>query len=132
MLQKTEDLLRDIKDTNYQILNQKIEDFKFDQNFDGIIISNVLPFLKNKEDIKQIVNNSLTHLNKGGFLYFTLFGVNDEWAKTKGEAMSFYTKEEALNLLKEEPYFYSEDYGRGTTMKGDMKTWHVFHLLYIK
>jgi len=46
--------------------------------------------------------------------------------------MSFYDRDEALKIIPANPYFISEDYGTGSTMKGDLKTWYVFHLLYMK
>lgn len=133
ILLKAESNLKQVGVGNYEFLNTPIEEFNFNRNFDGIIISNVLPFQKNKENVVRIVRMAFEHLNKGCFLFFTLFGTQDDWAIDYKDTMSFYTKEESLSILNEyKPYFISEDYGQGSTMKGDMKTWHVFHILYIK
>jgi SAM-dependent methyltransferase len=132
MLLKAEDNLTKIKDGEFQVLNLDIKDFKFDKFYDGIIASNVLPFQKDKDSVSKIVNEAFEKLNKGGFLFFTLFGTKDQWAKEHPDTMSFYEKDEVLGILKAEPYYVSEDYGMGSTMKGEIKTWHIFCLLYIK
>lgn len=131
MLREAEDNFKKIKESGFQSLNTSIEDFEFNEVYDGIIMSNVLPFQKNKENISRIVQTAFDKLNKGGFLYFTLFGVKDQWVKEYPN-MIFYEKEEALGIIKREPYYLSEDFGKGSTMKGDIKTWHIFCLLYIK
>lgn len=131
-LQEAENNLKKIRENELEALNVSIEDFKFDKSYDGIIISNALPFQKSKESIIRIVQTAWEKVNKGGFFYLTLFGVNDEWAKEHVTTMTFHTKDEALSILKESPYYLSEDFGQGSTMKGGMKTWHIFSLLYIK
>ncbi len=116
---------------NFELRNELIENFKFDKNYDGIIISNVLPFLNNKQGIKNIINTSFDSLNSNGFLYFTLFGEKDQWNK-EGKKLSFYGRRELSSILKPKPYFVSEDFGVGSTKKGEMKKWHVYSFLYIK
>ena len=132
VLQETENNFRKIKEAGFQVINTPIEGFEFNQSYDGIILSNVLPFQKSKENIAKIINDSWNKLNHGGFLFFTLFGVNDQWAKEYAETMTFYEKGEALSILKDSPHYVSEDYGQGSTMKGDIKLWHIFSVLYIK
>jgi len=136
LLDKNPELLelakKNLGDSEIKTVNENIENFKFENKYDGIIISNVLPFVTNKEKIEEIVRNAFDNLNKGGFLFFTLFGDKDEWKDQRKDTMSFYTKEEAGRILKEIPYFQSEDYGKGKTMKGDMKTWHILYFLYLK
>jgi 16S rRNA G1207 methylase RsmC len=132
ILQKAEENFKKIKESGFRILNSNVEDFEFQERYDGIILSNVLPFQKNKESIETIIGNAWDKLNEGGFLYLTLFGTKDQWASEHADTMTFYEKEEAWNILKVSPYFSSESYGKGSTMKGDIKTWHIFDLLYIK
>lgn len=132
VLMHAESVFKSVKDKGYKIIKSSIEDFKFEKNYDGIMFSNVLPFIKDKEKVSNIIKESYKRVNGGGFLFFTLFGIKDQWAIDKADIMSFYDKNEALSILEKEPYYVSEDYGRGSTMKGDMKIWHIFHILYIK
>lgn len=132
ILSEAKNNFKKIKDGGFKTIISSVEDFNLDNSFDGIIMSNVLPFQKNKDRTEIIVKSAFDKLNKGGFLYFTLFGINDEWAQERADTMDFHTKDEALCFISKEPYFISEDYGRGSTMNGDIKTWHIFHLLYIK
>lgn len=131
-LSEAENNFNKIKKDGFKLVNSAIEDFSDTNFYDGIILSNVLPFQKDKESVNKIVKSVYDKLNKGGFLFFTLFGTKDQWATERADTMVFHTKDEALSLIKETPYFVSEDYGQGSTMKGDIKTWHIFHLLYIK
>lgn len=132
VLLQAQENLKKIRNDGLNTLITPIEDFKFDKLYDGIIISNVLPFQKDKENISKIIKTAFEHLNEGGFLFFSLFGTKDQWSEERRDTMTFHSKNETLSILKENPYFVSEDYGTGRTMSGGMKTWHVFYLLYIK
>jgi SAM-dependent methyltransferase len=132
ILSEAEDRFKKIKKAGFRIVNIYIENFDFNENYDGIIMSNVLPFQKSKENVEKIVQKAFDKLNKGGFLFFTLFGTRDGWVQEHKDRMIFCEKAEAIGIIKAEPYFISEDYGQGLTMKGDIKTWHIFNLLYIK
>jgi SAM-dependent methyltransferase len=116
----------------FNLVTEDIRNFAFTTKYDGINIMNVLPFLNNKEDIKKLVSASYDSLNSGGFLFFTVFGNKDQWASEKTDSMCFYTMDEAMQIVDREPYFISEDFGKGITRKGDMKVWNVLHFLYIK
>lgn len=132
ILEVAENNFKNIKSSGFKIFNSTIEDFELTETYDGIIASNALPFISSKESIAAIICNAWEHVAPGGFLYFTLFGPQDQWASERSASMSFHTKDEALAILPDQPYYISEDYGRGSTMKGGMKTWHIFTLLYIK
>jgi len=131
VLSEAENNFKQIKDSGFKTVKVSIEDFVFEDSYDGIIMSNVLPFVKDKSDIQRIVRRAFEKLNDGSFLFFTVFGLQDEW-NGKYPNMTFCSKEEASDILEKSPYFLSEDYGRGSTMKGDIKTWHIFHLLYVR
>ena len=131
-LSKARDNFEKIRNDGLQIINLPIEQFKFTEQYDGIIISNVLSFIFNKSEVSRILNLTFNSLKDGGFLFFTLFGSKDQWSKERSESMSFYNKEESLKMIERIPYFLSEDFGQGNTIKGDIKTWHIFHFLYIK
>lgn len=132
ILSEAENNLKKIKQKGFKIINSPIEQFNFSQTYDGIVISNVLPFQKDKAEIARIVMTAWEKVNNGGFFFFTLFGTEDQWAEERTDSMSFHNKEEVFTLIEKVPYFVSEDYGQGITMKGDIKIWHVFYLLYVK
>ncbi len=60
----------------FTIVENSIEDFSFVSKYDGIILSNVLSFQKDKDNIKRIVNSAFESINTGGFYLFHCF-----WAK---------------------------------------------------
>lgn len=107
VLEQAKNNLSAIREGKMDVQNLSIEDFDFKESYDGVIISNVLPFQTNKENIDRIVRTSFEKLNKGGFLFFTLFGHQDAWDKEYPDRMSFYDKDEALNILPQKPYFIS-------------------------
>ncbi|MBU6370666.1 MAG: class I SAM-dependent methyltransferase [Patescibacteria group bacterium] len=131
-LAKAKENFRTYHANSFALLHEPIEKFAFHDPYDGILAVNVLSFQKDKMEISRIVQDAFSHVKTGGFFYFTLFGTKDDWANSHADRMSFYEKDEALSILDQKPYFLSEDYGTGSTMKGDLKTWHVFHLLYVK
>ncbi len=132
VLNQAAESFKNVKEDGFVTVNSAMEGFEFNEKYDGIIMSNVLPFQKDKENIKRMVQSAFDSLNEGGFLFFTLFGTQDAWAANPSAEMIFHTKEEAVGVLPESIYFLSEDYGKGLTMKRQIKMWHIFHLLYIK
>ena len=110
----------------------QLEDYSIEGEWDGVIAMNSLPFIHDKAMVRQVVQNAYEHLSAGGFLYFTVFGSDDEWAETRADRMSFFTADEARSLLSVEPYFVSEDRGYGAKMSGGIKKWHIIHFLYVK
>lgn len=130
VLYKTEEFFK-LKNTNIEIIHESLENFEFKNKYKGITISNVLPFIQDKEKVAEIIEKSFENLDDGGFLFFTLFGEQDEWQKLHKD-MSFWSKNDALNIMKKKPYYFSEDIGLGGTMSGELKDWHIFSFLYIK
>lgn len=130
-LVEAQNKFQEIKSDGLETINSPIENFQYSKNYDGIIISNVLPFITNTEQITKVTSEAFTHLNQSGFLYFTLFGEKDQW-KMERDNMSFHSKDEVFKILDQKPYFVSEDFGKGATKSGAIKTWHVYSFLYIK
>ncbi|MEX0918751.1 MAG: class I SAM-dependent methyltransferase [Candidatus Paceibacterota bacterium] len=120
------------EDGYWRIENKNIQDFVFNQKYDGIIMANVLPFITDKQEIARIIKTAFRSLDESGFLYFTLFGPNDGWVTERRGKMSFYSRDESLSLLSIPPYFSSEDIGQGLTRQDKIKNWHILHFLYIK
>lgn len=96
------------------------EDYIPDKPFDLVHARNVIPFFKNKPE--QLARM----LSMGRYVYFTFFGPSDPWAE-KGMTIS---KDEMLPVLKSAKILYwKEEQYEGSTMKGDIKPWHVFTYL---
>ena len=125
---------------NLNLIAGLIEDFKPEsKKYSLVIANNSLPFIV-KEEVGRIVADLSNSLVDGGFIWITLFGPSDEWAKnpdksdsTKG--MSFFTQEEGLRLLDSlnlKRYFISTEEGYGKTMKGNLKYWQIQKFLYRK
>lgn len=123
---------RKLKATGYQLVHEMIQRFPLPSDLGGVIISNVLPYVKSRRAARSIVRRSYASVGPRGFLYFSLFGTGDEWAAKGDASMTFYSQSEAVGLLDASPYFVSEDRGTGITTAGDFKRWHIFQLLYIK
>ena len=104
-----------------------IETFTIEKDrYDFIYADNSLPFLK-KTDVEKILQDASGKLKKGGILYFSLFGVNDEWASD--ENMNFWTREEITDLVSTlglALYKKVEEEGYVPKMNGETKYAHIF------
>lgn len=87
-----------------------------------------LPFI-NKMSFNDVFTRLLSSLNEDGILVGQFFGLNDEW-NTPGTLMSFHTKQEVLELLKQMNILYIKESDEdGKTANGAAKHWHVFHFI---
>jgi SAM-dependent methyltransferase len=123
---------RRVRPTGYQLVHEMIQRFSLPDDIGGVIISNVLPYVKSRRAARSIVRRSYAAIGPRGFVYCSLFGAADEWAAKEDTSMDFYSRQEALGLLEVAPYFVSEDSGTGITTAGDFKRWHIFQMLYVK
>jgi hypothetical protein len=99
------------------------------KNYDLIIARNSLPFTDTKAMIKKIADG----LNKGGVTFFTLFGPKDEWNGRSD--INFIDYQEAIDFIEScglSIYRRSTEEGKGPTMKGDIKYWHMHSFLCTK
>lgn len=114
--------------------NKELKRFRFQkQNFESLeledtnlIVANFSLSFCNKDKFNEMwskIKNSI--LSSGNFVG-NFFGVNDEWAKLKGE-MTFLTKEDVLKLFDEfEIINFKEREEEAMTGMGRMKHWHIF------
>ncbi len=114
---------------NITFVNSTIQEFNIEQDkFDVIYADNSLPFIT-KEEAISVIEDAALKIKKDGILYFSLFGLNDAWAKdTK---MNFWSRNEVEDfVLKLGLTIYKkvEEEGYSPTMKGDIKYWHIFAL----
>lgn len=64
-----------------------------------------------------------------GYFVGNLFGINDEWAKTKENAV-FLNKEQVLELFENfEIIDFKEIEKQAVTACGTMKHWHIFEII---
>lgn len=112
------------KDLPVNVVQSDITKYKIKPDNYQIIISwNTLPFLK-KEDAEKILLDIQKGLVKEGIFVFGLFGVKDDWAKSRFE-MSFWIIKELKDLLSEMEFIKIlevKDEKPGAT--GEIKFWH--------
>lgn len=97
-------------------------------NVDLINASFSLPFCS-PEDFPECWQKIIDHLAVGGRFAGQLFGDKDEWASVPSR--TFHTQEQMLHLFKENfifEYLQVEE-GLLPTAAGQMKHWHVFHVV---
>jgi len=86
-----------------------------------------LPFTSPKH-FEKVFSNIKESLKKGGIFCGQLFGDRDEW-KNNSE-MTFHTKEQVKKLLGDiEIIYLNEEEKESKTAVGDMKHWHIFHII---
>ena len=111
----------------FKFLKQKFEEIELENN--NLVVANFsLPFC-NKNDFKKLWNKIDDSILKDGYFVGNFFGNNDEWKNTK-EEMTFLTKEQVIELLKNfEIIEFKEIEKDGYTGLGEMKHWHVFNVI---
>lgn len=104
---------------------QDIRTYPLAENeYDIIIARNVLPFLSSKQEIFDVVEKMYQGASE--YLFFTLFGENDPWAKDSPE-MTFINDEDAMALKKKYPVVeFHYTYGEGGTLAGGTKLWEKY------
>jgi tellurite methyltransferase len=104
------------------------EDFAFPENeYDLAAAMFALPFIEplHFETVFKKIKKSL---KPGGIFCGQFFGMNDEWAKNP--AMTFHTAEQVRALLDGlEIISFNEVEKDGTTVNGEAKHWHIFHII---
>jgi len=86
------------KKTNFGIACD-VRDFNIEYNkYSFINCNNVLPFIKNLEEVSNLLHGMAKGLIDGGILHFTLFGNKTDFAKEYPDTMSFFTYEEASKM----------------------------------
>jgi|SRR3989344_1544168 len=123
-----------IGELNIRAVQVDIRDFNIDrEKYSVIICSNVLSFLKNKEEIFTTIRKMSDGLVPQGVMYFTVFGPHDEWADNK--EMMFIEYEDVLKFLNDLPlkiYHRSTEEGYGKKMDGTIKYWHIHRFFCVK
>ncbi len=108
------------------IATQKdIKDFDIKPNHYQLIIAwNILSFLKEKDEINNLLLNIKNGLVKDGIFVFSIFGPEDDWVKN-GFIKSFWTIDEIKKILLGMIFLkISEEKQKGKTAAGENKFWH--------
>lgn len=123
-----------LKDFSYQenlnVIISSFEDFKFEkEQYDLVNAQLSLPFT-NRDKFDEVFSKMKDSIKKGGVFVGQLFGVNDDWNKSKTTKTTFHTKEEAQKLFNDMELlkFVEKDYD-GTLADGTSKHWHTFHII---
>ncbi|KKQ46628.1 hypothetical protein A3B05_00630 [Candidatus Giovannonibacteria bacterium RIFCSPLOWO2_01_FULL_43_160] len=128
-----------IEQTKKICASSKVSVIKSDINEFNIITSsyvliiawNSLPFLT-KKNTRNVLLKIQDGLSNQGIFVFSIFGIEDEWAKTKPE-MSFWSIEEFKNVLYKMKFLkLLEEKGEGTLAVGGSKYWHKIQGIAIR
>ncbi len=109
-------------------------DFDYKENsYDFINVNNVLPFIPEKEKVRNVLYKMAHSLKKGGILNFSLFGDEDEWyGKPHMSFFSFHEASEMVEGLGIKIIDHESSKYRGKTMAGEDKNWHILRFILVK
>ena len=107
------------------VIQKNVADYDIVSNTYQLIIAwNILSFLT-KNESRKILLDIQEGLTKDGIFVFSLFGLEDDWAKNHPE-MSFWTKDELKNLLPKINFIkLSEEKQKRPGAMGQVKFWHL-------
>ena len=119
--------LNDEEREKFRFQKQNFESLELEKN--NLIVANYcLPFC-NKNNFKESWNKINDSILKDGYFVGNFFGNNDEWKSTK-EEMTFFTKEQVIELFKDfEIIEFKEVEKDDFTGLGKMKHWHIFNVI---
>lgn len=117
-----------IKSDKLHVSISSLEDFDFAINKYNIASAMyVLPFV-DPEHFDPVLNKIKNSLNTDGVFCGQLFGINDSWSNDP--KMTFLTKKQIEDLFADmELILLNEEEKDGPTARGDIKHWHVFHVI---
>ena len=127
---KAAEYLKELSQGNLKIVISPFEDFNFEkEKYDLINAQFSLPFT-DREKFSEVFTKMKLSLKSGGVFVGQLFGVNDDWNKSKTTRTTFHTKKGAQKLFEDMELvkFVERDYD-GTLADGTPKHWHTFHIL---
>lgn len=111
-----------------KIINLPIEEYEFDKKFTLINAQFVLPFI-DKGTFNQTIKKIFDALDTDGIFCGQFFGIHDEW-NNKHSKMTFLTKEDLdLILTPLKIININEIEEDKETAAGQMKHWHVYHVI---
>ncbi|MEK7115286.1 MAG: class I SAM-dependent methyltransferase [Patescibacteria group bacterium] len=130
---ESEIYIKKLPQDNLTFILSKFEDFNFEKEKYNLINAQFsLPFI-DRDRFNEVFEKIKLSLKTGGVFVGQLFGINDDWNKSKITRTTFHTKEEARRLFEDMKIirFIEKDY-YGKIDDGTPKHWHVFHILSVK
>ncbi len=119
--------LADLPGEHLHLVQSTFEDFAF-TNYDLINAHFALPYT-HKEQFSAVFARLKAALKPGGIFVGQFFGINDTW-NTPETTMTFFTREQVhTQLAGLEIVEFEEEDQDGTTARGDLKHWHVYHII---
>lgn len=111
----------------FKFSKQQFETIELEKN--NLVVANFSLSFCNKNNFKYLWDRITDSILTDGYFVGNFFGINDEWKTTKNE-MSFFTKEQIIELFEEfEMVEFKEIEKDGTTGLGKMKHWHIFNVI---
>lgn len=122
-------IAREINNKKFKFFAQNIVDFDFKkEKYDLVVSLLTLPFIQ-PEAFNDVFERLVSSVKTGGYIYVSLFGDRDDWAKTQSK-MTFLTKQKTEGLFKSfEIIQFIEEEEEGKTVRGDIKKWHIFSIV---
>lgn len=119
---------KNVPNDRLHTLTTAFEDFNFPkEEYDLASAMFALSFTA-PDHFNSVFKKIKDSLKKGGIFCGQFFGVRDEW-KTNPK-MIFHTEAQAKELFHDfDVISFREDEKDDKTAKGDMKHWHVFHVI---
>lgn len=115
--------------TRFHFVRSSFDKFDFPMKTVNLINAQFsLPFAQS-EDFGKVWIDLKNALAPSGIFAGQLFGIRDEWNK-ENIGMTFHTLEEARELTKDlEVIEFSEEEKEKPLASGDLKHWHIFHII---
>ncbi|MEJ0021848.1 MAG: class I SAM-dependent methyltransferase [Candidatus Doudnabacteria bacterium] len=126
-----EELVKPLSKDRFEFVQSSFDKYNFPKDFFDLINAQFsLPF-NPPETFHKVMKSIKNSLNTGGIFTGQLFGINDEWKKD--EAMTFHTKEQALDYFSDmEILEFTEVDKQGRLSNGQSKHWHFYAVIVRK
>lgn len=122
-------LLAEVPQEHLRVVQCSLEEYAYEHEaYDLISAQFALPFTP-----QASFNSVFTHLKQaikaGGMFTGQFFGIHDEWNVPEND-MTFLTREQVEDLLCDmKVREFTEEDKMGNTATGELKHWHVFHVI---
>ena len=123
------EILRELPQEHLRIVQSTFEDFDYEpETYDLVSSQFSLPF-NPKASFTSVFTRIKQSIKPGGIFTGQFFGIHDEW-NTPESNMTFLTREQVNELLRDMTVIeFSEEDKIGPTASGNLKHWHVFHVI---
>ncbi len=122
-------LLAELPQEHLRVIQSSFEDFAYErERYDLISAQFSLPFIPRKA-FTGVFTRIKRAIKPGGMFTGQFFGIRDEWNRPE-YAMTFLKREQVDELLDDmRVWEVTEEDKMGTTAIGELKHWHVFHVI---